>query len=149
MNSLYGLYEELRARAGNLCFSPFSIQTALGMAYAGARGETADQMRRVLASDLSDEQLHANAAKVMGQLNARSDGSQPDDGRESIWKVTEEGTEAAAATALTMPCGSSMPPPKPPPVPVFQADHPFVFAIRERRSRAILFLGRLVDPTRA
>ena len=39
-------------------------------------------------------------------------------------------------------------PPKPPPIPVFRADHPFLFAIRERRSGAILFLGRIADPTR-
>jgi serpin B len=36
----------------------------------------------------------------------------------------------------------------PPPVPIFRADHPFLFAICERESGAILFLGRMIDPTR-
>ena len=33
-------------------------------------------------------------------------------------------------------------------IPIFRADHPFLFAIRDRRSGAILFLGRMCDPTR-
>ena len=65
------------------------------MAYAGARGETADQMRRVLASDLSDEQLHANAAKVMGQLNARSDGPNRMTVANSIWSQQGESLDPA------------------------------------------------------
>jgi serpin B len=32
------------------------------------------------------------------------------------------------------------------PPPVFRADHPFVFLIREKASGNILFLGRMVDP---
>jgi hypothetical protein len=36
--------------------------------------------------------------------------------------------------------------PKPPPVPVFRADRPFLYAIRDRQSGALLFLGRMVDP---
>ena len=60
--------------------------------------------------------------------------------------VDEKGTEAAAATAVTM-AASGPPPAQPPPVPVFRADHPFLFAIRDRRSGAILFLGRVADPT--
>jgi serpin B len=60
-------------------------------------------------------------------------------------EVNEEGTEAAAGTSLHMTLGAS--PSNPPPVPIFRADHPFVFAIRDRMSGAILFLGRIVDPT--
>jgi serpin B len=60
--------------------------------------------------------------------------------------VDEEGTEAAAATATTF-MTLSMRPPKPEPV-VFRADHPFLFVIRDNRSRGILFMGRVADPTK-
>ena len=60
--------------------------------------------------------------------------------------VNEEGTEAAAATAVSMVLGLSMNS-TPLEIPTFRADHPFVFAIRDRKSRAILFLGRIADPT--
>jgi serpin B len=42
------LYGRLSAAEGNLFFSPYSISTALGMTYAGARGETAKQMAAAL-----------------------------------------------------------------------------------------------------
>lgn len=42
------LYAKLRAREGNLFFSPYSISTALAMTYAGARGETEAQMWKTL-----------------------------------------------------------------------------------------------------
>jgi len=60
-------------------------------------------------------------------------------------EVSEEGTEAAAATAtaLAEPVGIGQEPPRPP---VFRADHPFLFFIRDRRSGSLLFLGRLADP---
>jgi serpin B len=63
-------------------------------------------------------------------------------------EVNEEGTEAAAATAVAMPPAWATPRRKPPPVPIFRADHPFLFAIRDRGSGAVLFLGRTTDPTR-
>jgi serpin B len=60
--------------------------------------------------------------------------------------VNEEGTEAAAATAVTM-RAMAVRAPNPAPPPVFRADHPFVFLIRDRRSNSILFMGRMADPT--
>jgi serpin B len=64
-------------------------------------------------------------------------------------ETNEEGTEAAAATAAAvMVTGARFRPSKPPPIPIVRADHPFVFAIRDRESGAILFLGRIADPTR-
>ena len=58
--------------------------------------------------------------------------------------VNEEGTEAAAATAVTMRSLAMRLPDTPPPV--FRADHPFVFLIRDNRSQSILFMGRVADP---
>src|SRR6516165_7046014 len=42
------LFAKLRAKAGNLFFSPLSIETALAMTSAGARGETLAEMKNVL-----------------------------------------------------------------------------------------------------
>jgi serine protease inhibitor len=42
------LFRETGVGSANSCLSPYSIQTALVMAYAGAEGETRDQMREVL-----------------------------------------------------------------------------------------------------
>jgi serpin B len=61
-------------------------------------------------------------------------------------EMNEQGTEAAAATGLLMVTGPGLE--QPPPVPTFRADHPFLFAIRDRRSAAVLFLGRMANPTR-
>jgi len=56
--------------------------------------------------------------------------------------VDEEGTEAAAATAVSMTRAGA---PSEPAV-EFQADHPFLFFIQHRDTGAILFLGRFADP---
>jgi serpin B len=63
--------------------------------------------------------------------------------------VDEKGTEAAAATAVVMEKAMAMPPRRDQPLPpVFRADHPFVFLIRDNRSGGILFMGRVTDPTK-
>jgi serpin B len=56
--------------------------------------------------------------------------------------VNEDGTEAAAATA-TVVFGATFETSI-----VFRADHPFVFLVRDNRTRAVLFLGRLAAPPR-
>ncbi|TVR64249.1 MAG: serpin family protein [Gemmatimonadales bacterium] len=54
--------------------------------------------------------------------------------QKSFLRVDEEGTEAAAATSVSMP--SSMPP-------EIRADRPFLLAIRERLTGSILFVGAI------
>ncbi len=53
-------------------------------------------------------------------------------------EVNEEGTEAAAATSVEVGITSAPP--------FVQVDRPFLFAIRERFSGAVLFMGVIVDP---
>ena len=59
-------------------------------------------------------------------------------------EVNEQGTEAAAATGLVA-YSVGIHKPEPPP-PIFRADHPFIFFIRDIRSGSLLFLGRLEQP---
>ena len=97
-------------------------------------------------------QLHALGMKDAFQRRA-ADFSGIDGGRElyigmvlhkAFVDVNEEGTEAAAATAVVTRSGAaSQPSPKPK---VFRADRPFLFAIRDNSSGSILFLGRVMDP---
>jgi serpin B len=59
-------------------------------------------------------------------------------------EVNEEGTEAAAATAVVIKARSAPGVSRPPLI--FRADHPFVFLMRDNRTGSILFLGRMVSP---
>ena len=58
-------------------------------------------------------------------------------------EVNEEGTEAAAATAVMMTMSAAVMPGQ---IKIFNADHPFIFIIQDRDTGNILFLGRVSDP---
>lgn len=60
--------------------------------------------------------------------------------------VDEEGTEAAAATAIVMSTMAAAPTMQPEPIKIFTADHPFIFVIQDRDTGIILFVGRVSDP---
>lgn len=56
--------------------------------------------------------------------------------------VNEEGTEAAAATGVVMRLTAA-----PMETPEFRADRPFIFVIKDNATGAILFMGRVANPT--
>jgi serpin B len=60
------LYGKLRSTEGNLALSPYSISSALAMTYAGARGDTAQQMEQTLHFDPSKTSVH----ELFGRLDA-------------------------------------------------------------------------------
>ena len=60
-------------------------------------------------------------------------------------ELDEKGTEAAAATAVTMIAVTAMPMEREKPVEL-KADRPFLFAIQHAQSGTCLFLGRVSDP---
>ena len=65
----------------------------------------------------------------------------------SFVEVNEEGTEAAAATAVIEKDGSSLFGGSDPDPVVFRADHPFLFLIEHKDTGQILFMGKVEDPT--
>jgi serpin B len=60
-------------------------------------------------------------------------------------ELNEEGTEAAATTAVTKVKSAETFEPTPPAE--FRADHPFLFLIQHEETGAILFMGRVADPS--
>ncbi len=66
------LYAKVAAEPGNVFVSPYSISSALGMTWAGARGETADKMAGVLHYQPGNpDAVHAGVGALMRELEAR------------------------------------------------------------------------------
>ncbi|CAN6271189.1 unnamed protein product [Urochloa humidicola] len=122
--------------------------------------------RRVLVGDLRipkfDVSLKADAARLLADLGLDLAGHSsemveaagdvlppmavpsPSIVQHCSVKVNEIGTVAAAATALEI-LGFGMDDPE---IAVdFVADHPFLFFIKEDRSRVVVFAGQVVDPS--
>lgn len=53
------IYQQLRKQPGNLFFSPYSVSASMAMAYAGARGQTKDEMIKALHFDSDEKKLHS------------------------------------------------------------------------------------------
>jgi serpin B len=75
----FDLYQALREQEGNLFYSPHSISVALAMTYAGARGETAQQMADTLHFLLGQDKLHPAFNWLDIELASRGEGAQGKD----------------------------------------------------------------------
>lgn len=69
----FELYHKISDSGNNLFYSPYSIQLALAMSYAGARGETAKQMEETLNFDLSKKDLHQTLNALDQSLTERGE----------------------------------------------------------------------------
>uniref|UniRef100_A0A4X1U5U0 Serpin domain-containing protein n=1 Tax=Sus scrofa TaxID=9823 RepID=A0A4X1U5U0_PIG len=163
------LFQQIRrSEGGNIFYSPLSIMSALAMTYLGSRGHTASEIRKVGGFVFSGEfhewtssqnmkesqvDLHLPRFKVEEnyKLMAKADAdfSGMTGRRElaissvvhkSFVEVTEEGTEAAAATGVVTGMTSA------PLNNHFHCDHPFLFFIRHNKTNSILFCGRVSSP---
>jgi len=76
----FDLYQVLKQTGGNLFYSPYSISEALAMTYAGARGETEEDMAQALNFTLSQDRLHPAFNSLDLQLKQRGQGAQGTDG---------------------------------------------------------------------
>ena len=77
----FGLYQALKGEEGNLFYSPYSISCALAMTYAGARGETAQQMADTLQFLLDQDKLHPAFNWLDAELAKRGEGAEGKDGK--------------------------------------------------------------------
>ena len=78
----FDLYQALKQEDGNLFYSPYSISVALAMTYAGARGETAQQMADTLHFILSEDHLHSAFNSLDIELSQRGEGAKGKEGEE-------------------------------------------------------------------
>src|ERR1035441_9589913 len=62
------LHRQLATGDENLCVSPYSIQSALAMTFAGADGETRAEMARVLHFPNDGDAVHASFSSLQSSL---------------------------------------------------------------------------------
>src|SRR5512136_333281 len=76
----FELYNALRQEEGNLFYSPYSISVALAMTYAGARGDTAEEMAATVHFLLEQDRLHPAFNWLDAELAKRGQGAKGKDG---------------------------------------------------------------------
>jgi serine protease inhibitor len=66
------LYGKLKSKEGNIFFSPLSISTCFGMAYAGARGETERELAKTFHFNTNQTTTHSSFGALQKQLNEKT-----------------------------------------------------------------------------
>jgi serine protease inhibitor len=122
---------ELRPRVLELALPRFTLETSAGLVSplsALGMGEIFDPTRARLDPMVETAWLAGRRLHVS-------------DARQKVFiQVDEEGTEAAAVTGISISVTSVPPPPTP-----FVVDRPFLFAIRDDQTGALLFLGQVTE----
>ena len=84
------LYRELRGVDGDLFFAPYSIRSALILAYAGARGRTAAQMAEVLRLSASDPDAFRACRDIETEIASRAKpGAIEIDTASALWRQAD------------------------------------------------------------
>ncbi len=77
----FALYQQFSSGDENVFYSPYSISIALAMTYAGAKGQTAEQMAQALHFNLPADRLHPAFNKLALELESRSKSEDPESGQ--------------------------------------------------------------------
>ena len=100
---------------GNVFLSPHSISTALAMTYAGARGQTRDEMKKALHFGLPDDRLHRGFDYLDLALSSRGQNATGQDGKpfrlaiaNSIWTQQGAAFEAPFLDTLAVNYGAGL-----------------------------------------
>jgi serpin B len=111
----FDVYQALRASDDNLFYSPYSISMALAMTYAGARGETEQQMAKTLRFLPSQARLHPafHALRIELAQRAQTAGGEEDEGFQlnianALWGQEGEPFRTAFLKTLDATYGASM-----------------------------------------
>ncbi len=129
-DKLAALMLKLRVREVNAYLPKFKLETSFGLnSTLQAMG-----MKRAFSREADFSGISSTEALYISAVLHKA-----------YVDVNEEGTEAAAATGVVM---KAMAVRRPQPIPVFRADHPFLFLIRDTKAGSILFMGRLTKPTK-
>ena len=69
----FDLYQQIaKNNSGNLFFSPFSISTAMAMTYAGATGQTAEEMSKAMHYYSLDDEFHLSYSSYLKRLESNA-----------------------------------------------------------------------------
>lgn len=138
-DSFGGLKKSLKSELVDVYLPKFKFDTAYSMS------KTLVTMGMPTAFD-SD---NADFAGMYDKVKANNDNLYISDVIHKAYvDLNEDGTEAAAATAVVMITAAIAHGPARPEPKVFRADHPFIFAIVHNATGSILFLGKVNDPTK-
>lgn len=129
-SKLWNWLDELEARAGAITMPKFQFDSQFQLSEALA------ELGMPAAFDPSSADLSGMAEEGEGDALYIDEVH-----HETFISVDEKGTEAAAATGIVIPVSKAVGEEP------FEmtVDRPFLFLIRERRTGAVLFLGRMVD----